>query len=223
MKTAARKLKVDLHTHTNISKDGGQTPQELVDTAISLGFDAIAVTDHNTVKGGLIAEKYAKGKPIIIFPGQEIETRQGEIIVLNVRETIQPYRDLVDTIMEAKEDGGFIIVPHPFDLMRKGIGKNLDNVLKQIDVIEGFNSRTIWTAFNNRAREYAEKAKKPIIAASDSHFTNEINKSYTLVSSKKNPDAILNAITSGNTEYVMKAQSRFSKFMRGFRKIRSYV
>jgi predicted metal-dependent phosphoesterase TrpH len=217
------KLKVDLHTHTNLSKDGGQTPKELVDRVISLGFDAIAVTDHNTVEGSLIAEKYAKGKPIIVFPGQEVETRQGEIIVLNVRKTIQPYRDLQDTVNEASKAGGFIIAPHPFDLMRKGIGRETDKILDKIDAIETFNSRTIWTRFNNRARSYAEEAKKPVVAGSDSHFPDEINKTYTLVNSKKSPSAILNAISKGRVELVTEAQSRFSKLMRGFRKLRSYI
>jgi predicted metal-dependent phosphoesterase TrpH len=218
-----RKLKVDLHTHTTFSKDGGQSPQELVDKAISLGFDAIAVTDHDTVEGSLVAERYAAGKPIIIFPGQETVTDKGEVVILNLRETLPAGRGLKETVRLAKERGGFVIAPHPFDLMRRGIGNNLDSILNHVDAIEAFNSRTIWTRFNSRAREYAERAKKPMVAGSDSHFPEEIDKTYMLVSSRKDPADILKSILAGRVELVTKAQGRYSKLMRGFRKLRTYL
>lgn len=217
-----RKLKVDLHTHTNLSSDGGQTPEELVETALAHGFDAIAVTDHNTVQGSLRAERHARGR-IIIFPGQEVLTDSGEIVVLNLRETLPAGGGLEETVRLAKEKGGFVIAPHPFDIMRRGIGDNLNRIIGQVDAIEAFNSRTIWTRFNRRALEYAESKGKPMVAASDAHFPDEIGKTYMLVSSRKDPADILKSILAGRAELVMKAQSRSSKLMRGFRKLRTYL
>ncbi len=220
--TTQGKLKVDLHTHTTFSSDGGQTPETLVETAISQGFDAIAVTDHNTVEGSLSAECHAKGR-IIIFPGQEVLTDSGEIVVLNIRETLPAKRGLEETIRLAKQKGGFVIVPHPFDLMRRGIGDNLDRILIHVDAIEAFNSRTIWTRFNKRALEYAESSGKPMVAGSDSHFPEEMGKTYMLIPCRKTPEDILKSILAGRVELVTKAQSRSSKLMRGFRKLRTYV
>ncbi len=40
----------DLHTHTYYS-DGTLSPDELIDTAVSSGLSAIALTDHNTTRG----------------------------------------------------------------------------------------------------------------------------------------------------------------------------
>lgn len=40
-------MTADLHLHTHYS-DGNWSPQELVDAAVKLGFDCIAVTDHDT-------------------------------------------------------------------------------------------------------------------------------------------------------------------------------
>jgi predicted metal-dependent phosphoesterase TrpH len=216
------KLKVDLHTHTTFSKDGGQSPESLVETALAHGFDAIAVTDHNTVEGSLSAERCARGR-IIVFPGQEVVTEKGEIVILNLRETLPVGRGLEDTVRLAKEKGGFVIVPHPFDLMRRGIGNNLGSILGQVDAIEAFNSRTIWTRFNRRALEYAESKGKPMVAGSDAHFPEEIGKTYMLISSRKNPRDILTAILAGRAELVTRAQSRYSKLMRGFRKLRTYL
>jgi len=63
-------VKIDLHTHTNIS-DGKLSSKELIDLAIKRKIPAIAITDHDDV--GAIGEalKYAKDKPIEIIPGVE--------------------------------------------------------------------------------------------------------------------------------------------------------
>lgn len=45
-----RWLACELHTHT-LHSDGSQTLDELVKGAVDLGFDAIALTDHNTMSG----------------------------------------------------------------------------------------------------------------------------------------------------------------------------
>lgn len=41
---------IDLHTHTNQS-DGTLAPAELVTTAATIGLDALAITDHDTLSG----------------------------------------------------------------------------------------------------------------------------------------------------------------------------
>lgn len=41
---------IDLHTHTNES-DGTLTPAELVDRALAMGLEALAITDHDTLAG----------------------------------------------------------------------------------------------------------------------------------------------------------------------------
>lgn len=218
----AEKLKVDLHTHTSHSKDGGQTPQRLVDAAISLGFDAIAVTDHNTAEGGFEAERYAMKKPIIVIPGQEVETLEGEIVVLGLKKTLPKKKGLEETVRAAKRKGGFIIVPHPFDIMRKGVGRGMDRILEYIDAVEAFNSRTMVTRLNRGAMEYAREKGKPMVACSDAHYPDEMGKTYMLIQSEKNTKSILSAVKAGRTEFIMKPQSRTSKLRRGFRKLGSY-
>ena len=41
---------IDLHSHTKAS-DGDLLPKQLVELAISLGIEALAITDHDTVDG----------------------------------------------------------------------------------------------------------------------------------------------------------------------------
>ncbi|HPZ30583.1 MAG TPA: PHP domain-containing protein, partial [Limnochordia bacterium] len=42
---------LDLHIHSSYSCDGQFSPEELVITAKEKGLQAIALTDHNSVKG----------------------------------------------------------------------------------------------------------------------------------------------------------------------------
>jgi len=66
---------LEMHSHTYYS-DGAMSPEQMVEWAIAYGFTAIAVTDHNTINGGLRAKEYAGEKgynesTIVVIPGVE--------------------------------------------------------------------------------------------------------------------------------------------------------
>ncbi|MCD4702531.1 MAG: PHP domain-containing protein [Candidatus Aegiribacteria sp.] len=64
----------DLHIHTTCS-DGELTPSEIVRAAKNLGFDTIAVTDHDTTSGISEALKTGSDAGIEVIPGIEITLR----------------------------------------------------------------------------------------------------------------------------------------------------
>ncbi len=73
-------MKIDLHVHTTYS-DGVFSPEKIVDTALGVGLDAIAITDHDNVLSYQIAVDYANSiipkdsnKPLELLPGVEINT-----------------------------------------------------------------------------------------------------------------------------------------------------
>jgi len=66
-----RKIIADLHNHTTMS-DGEFTPAGLVEKARSLGLKAIAVTDHDTLKGLKTAVKVGEKLGIEVIPGVEV-------------------------------------------------------------------------------------------------------------------------------------------------------
>ncbi len=73
---------IDLHVHSNAS-DGTLTPSEVVDLAVEKDLAAIALTDHDTIKGLACAMKKAKeyqdqGKEIQIIPGVELSVEYGK-------------------------------------------------------------------------------------------------------------------------------------------------
>ena len=63
-------MSIDLHIHTNFS-DGTDSPQEIVKKSEELGLKAIAITDHETIKGFSKIEK----EPIEIIKGVEISAK----------------------------------------------------------------------------------------------------------------------------------------------------
>jgi len=75
-------MPADLHLHTTTS-DGSLTPRELLDKALTLGLDIIAITDHDTVDGLYAIEGY-EYQGLEIIPGIEFSTdyREHEVHIL---------------------------------------------------------------------------------------------------------------------------------------------
>jgi len=67
---------VDLHSHTNES-DGTFTPAELVELALRVGLDALAVTDHDTITGYEKAVPIAEQAGFDLLCGIELNTKMG--------------------------------------------------------------------------------------------------------------------------------------------------
>ncbi len=215
-------LKVDIHIHTSYSRDSRASPESMVKYALEMGFDTIAVTDHGTVSGALEAEQFARGTRLLVIPGQENLTLEGELIVLGLRKTLSSGRPLLETARQARESGGFVIVPHPFDPMRNGVGNAITPCLKYIDAIEVFNARTIFRRFNEKALSFTRSHNLPGVVGSDSHFPEEMGGTYMLVRAPRETRAILDAIRSGKTEFFISSQAMKPRIKRGLMKIRTY-
>ena len=73
--------KLDLHVHTPASKDfrdRNVSADQIVDRAIEVGLDAIAITDHNSGKWIDKVKNAAKGEDLVVFPGVEITCKGGK-------------------------------------------------------------------------------------------------------------------------------------------------
>ncbi|MDR1636383.1 MAG: CehA/McbA family metallohydrolase, partial [Treponema sp.] len=107
----------ELHTHT-LHSDGDFTLAELRERAGDFFYDAIAVTDHNTMSAldGL-SPNPAEGVPVI--PGIEWTTYYGHMVVLGAEEYIDWRFARPETIDEytraIKNVRGVIGIAHPFE------------------------------------------------------------------------------------------------------------
>jgi len=69
---------VELQVTSNFSfRRGGSHPEELVDLAADLGYDAIGITDRNTFAGVVRAYQVAKDRNIRLIPGVRLDLLDG--------------------------------------------------------------------------------------------------------------------------------------------------
>ncbi|MBI5355580.1 MAG: PHP domain-containing protein [Candidatus Aenigmarchaeota archaeon] len=182
-------MKADLHSHTAYSKDGVTKPVDYLKMA-SQRVDAIAVTDHDTMKGYFAMKKM--NPPVALIPGEEVSTDLGDIIGLFLQEEIKPKSSL-EVIDEIRRQGGVVVLPHPFDMYR-GFG-NIDYVIKKVDCLEVFNSRVTFAFENSKAMDVAKGAMKGMTAGSDAHTKGEIGFAY--VEWNGDMESLRKAIISG--------------------------
>jgi predicted metal-dependent phosphoesterase TrpH/glycosyltransferase involved in cell wall biosynthesis len=164
-------IAVDLHLHTSWSHDCAVTPEELLDQAEAEGLGAIAVTDHNVFGGALETVELARGRDVVVIPGEEVKTKgQGEVIGLFLSEEIPKGMSFSDTIASIRAQGGLVYLPHPFD-RRHAIPDpaTLHRHLADIDVFEVYNARLLREPYNDEALRFARKYNLTMGAGSDAH------------------------------------------------------
>jgi hypothetical protein len=183
-------------------------PKNIIKTALKKDYDVLGVVDHNNIKGGLKTKKIAGGR-LLVIPGEEIKTNYGEIIVFLSDGNYN--RNLFDICERAKSMNHFIVVPHPFDYLRRGVKDNIDKV-KKMDAIEVFNSRVWVNRFNLIAKAYAEKNKIPQVVGSDAHFLEEIGNATAFLECEKNIDSIFNCLKKNKLKFSYKRCSIYSHF-----------
>lgn len=110
-------LACELHTHT-IHSDGSQTLGELAAGAASLGFDAIALTDHNTMTGLADKEQTAAEHGLLILPGMEWTTFHGHMVTIGLSEYVDwrevGHHQIGNGIQAVHRLGGIAGLAHPF-------------------------------------------------------------------------------------------------------------
>jgi len=183
-------MKYDLHIHSKYSSDGVLEPEEIINAAKKRGLDGIAVTDHDTIKGGLETKRY-ETKDFEVIIGSEIMTDRGEIAGLFLSQEITS-KDVQGVFSEIKAQGGIVIIPHPFDGLRRSAFHPTEEDVKFIDAVEGFNSRCVFQKYNNKAVAFALQYNLPIAGGSDAHFANEVGIAGVIVMTSDIKGAILN-------------------------------
>ncbi|QGQ99989.1 PHP domain-containing protein [Paenibacillus psychroresistens] len=107
----------ELHTHT-FHSDGKQTLLELAKAAKSLGFDSIALTDHNTMTGLQGRESIEAETDLTIIPGMEWTTFYGHMVTIGMDAFVdwraKGIGDIHQGIAEIHAQGGVAGMAHPF-------------------------------------------------------------------------------------------------------------
>lgn len=187
--------KLDLHTHSSASHDGGISIEQYRKALNTHVLDYIAVTDHNSIDFALHLRD-ALGHQIIV--GEEIMTNAGEVIGLFLTEHVKPNQSLVKSIADIKSQNGLVYVPHPFETIRHGLHpKDMDAIADDIDIIEVVNGRAFMQNRSQQAAVYAKLNKKPGVASSDAHGFNGLGRTYTSVTNPVTAENLTKELTNG--------------------------
>ncbi len=183
----------DLHLHTSWSHDCSIDVDELLDHAEEQGLGAIAVTDHNVFGGAQEAVERARGRRLTVIPGEEVKTAdQGEVIGLFLREEIPRGMSFGETIAAVRAQGGLVYVPHPFDRLHAiPEPATLHRHLAEIDVLEVYNARLLFEAYNDEALRFARKYNLTPGAGSDAHVLAGVGTGAVRMRSFSGPEEFL--------------------------------
>ncbi|WML67163.1 MAG: hypothetical protein METHP_00655 [Methanoregula sp. SKADARSKE-2] len=188
-------LSCDLHVHTNFSRDGESSVEDILRQAEAVGLDVIAITDHDTMEGAKRA--LTCETPVLVIPGIEVSTKDGHLLVLGVTEIIPSGLDVGATIRMARKMGALLILPHPYHLWRHGVARRRKSGMSAVDAVEAFNSRYIVGSANTKAARIAQRLGKPCVGGSDAHNARFVGYGRTYVEAEKNIPSILAAIRDG--------------------------
>jgi len=188
-------LTCDLHVHTNFSKDGESSVEEILRQAEMVGLDAIAITDHDCVDGAKRALTIQTS--VLVIPGIEVSTLQGHLLVLGVTEIIPAGLDVRETVRIARRMGALVILPHPYHMWRHGVARRIRAAMTVVDAVEAFNSRYIVGSANRKAGRIAQRLEKPCVGGSDAHNVRFVGYGRTFVEAEPDMQAIFTAIRTG--------------------------
>lgn len=172
---------VAIHVHTDVSACSESPVEKIADYCKQHEIGAIGITDHNETEGALRLREIAPWLDVIV--GEEVSTREGEIIGLFLRDKIEPAQGLRETCEQIKAQGGLVYLPHPMDKFKihRVRGKHLQGAMDLIDIVEVYNAKVSMNVYNDRARRLAELNHKIGAVGSDSHYVSSIGSALNIM------------------------------------------
>lgn len=168
-------MRVDLHIHSRYSHDSTTSLEALIARCRECGLDRIALTDHNTAEGAL---ELARLAPELTIVGEEVKTREGEVIGLFITRRLPPYLRPEEVMDLIHEMGGLTYMPHPLDRGRSHFRpERIVDLASRIDIIETYNP---WceAGSNEAAARLASELGKVTATGSDAHGIEELGRSW---------------------------------------------
>ena len=204
--------KADLHIHSKYSglmkymgltfPDSVEEPKNIIRSAKKRGLEIIAITDHNTIRGGLETKKLEKEYGVKVIVGSEIMTKEGELLGLYLNEEIPKGLTAEETVEKIHEQGGLAVAPHPYSPICHALGDRIFNL--KLDGVEVFNAYHRDGIINNIALKKVVNNyhKKPVafIGNSDGHLAKMVGNGYTIFEGSSKED-LYNSIVKRKTSF----------------------
>lgn len=102
-------LRGNLHAHTTRT-DGKQTPEEVIAAYESLGYDFLAISDHDLL---IEPQEFQAQTKMVLVPADEVTRNGPHILSIGIREVVTPHPDRQRVIDDTTAQGGFTVLNHP--------------------------------------------------------------------------------------------------------------
>jgi hypothetical protein len=105
-----------------------------------------------------------------------------------------------ETIARIRRQGALVYVAHPLasDVPSALRRQNVEAIIDNMDVVEGFNARILWQADNLAAQQIARQRHIPLAAGSDAHFAGDTGRAGVEVDRCTTPQELLDGPRSGH-------------------------
>jgi predicted metal-dependent phosphoesterase TrpH len=185
---------IDLHAHTTAS-DGSYSPTELVEYAVKKGLSAVAITDHDTMRGIPEARDHIRKSnlDLKLIPGIEISTRyrscpygihvlayfvgkadsELDTIIESIEGKLNYGMSPQDAIATIHNYGGIAVMAHPKDCCMSI--NELENLVEKLSSAGLDGIECVYTTHSDREttqfKEMAARLDLCITGGTDFHGT----------------------------------------------------
>ncbi|RLI08076.1 hypothetical protein DRO42_07000 [Candidatus Bathyarchaeota archaeon] len=193
------RLRIDLHIHTDHSRDSSISVEEAIRRCRAAGLDGFAVADHDTLSA--VPEAMAKRGDLIVIPGVEVSASGVHILALGASESVPPGLPAAETVERIRDQGAVAVIAHPYAVFKTWVnGREIAEA--GFDAVEVANAAQFpygWMLKKNAA--LAERLGLPQTGGSDAHIPEVVGRAYTVVEAdSRDVEAVLHAIRNGRTE-----------------------
>ncbi|HZO91627.1 MAG TPA: CehA/McbA family metallohydrolase [Chthonomonadaceae bacterium] len=102
-------LRGNLHAHTTRS-DGSASPEEVIARYEQLGYDFLAISDHDLL---VPPEEFQALTRMTLIPADEVSCNGPHILAVQIRAVITPDADRQQVLAETAAQSGFTVLNHP--------------------------------------------------------------------------------------------------------------
>ncbi|KAJ2881160.1 hypothetical protein FB639_002678 [Coemansia asiatica] len=210
---------LDAHMHTTYS-DGVLTPKQVLEFAMANGYNAVIVTDHQTVDGALAAKAYAEEHlkdKITVITGMEYTCCRIHMNLIGINESVEvtppsPSDEQLKAVIDKVHAmGGLVIVNHiPWSnttLLPWGVARLPNNPSREqlldwgVDGFEVVNQNT----FDLRSYQFVQENADRLVGltGSDMHYPGSSYAWTTINARSMSADDILDEIRNRRTSFLL--------------------
>ena len=200
--------RADLHIHT-VASDGTASVTSVLERAVDLGLDVIAITDHERIDAAVAGRAIARdlGLPVEVIVGEEVTTLGGHLLALGLTAPVKSYRSMRTTIDTIHDQGALAIpahplVPYPLCAQARTLRALIDagDPAVRPDALETFNPTSLGRPRHQAVVRFAAEHGLSQVGNSDAHALEAVGIGWTSFPGHTEAD-LRAAIAAGTTRH----------------------